>query len=484
MPSTRKRFPDFSFPSMKEPVMTDLETTSRLSAAAVGRALHAGEVCPVGLAEAALEKIDAGAVPHAFIVLTRERALAQARAAKARIAAWRPASALDGVPVGIKDLIDIEGEVTTAGSELLRDAAPAAADAPLAAGLDRAGMVFVGKTNLTEFAFSGLGLNPHYGTPHNPHDRSTPRVPGGSSSGSAVAVAAGIVPCAIGSDTGGSVRVPSAFNGLTGYKSSEGRIDKGGVVPLSVTLDTIGPLARSVEDCVLLDMAMRGAAVSPVVRRDVGELRVFVPETFVLDDLDDAVGANFERSVAALSAAGARVERGECAIFTEIGEITAAHGGLSSAEAYTTYRAYLEGPEAARMDRRVVSRMMVGKGMSALDVLTVQQARARLARDLAALLDGRLMLMPTTPNTAPEIAPLEADDAVFHRVNLRGLRNTLMGNFLDTPGVAMPNGTDANGMPTSILLSGVAGADEAVLGFAYAVERVLAEGQARRLVRE
>ncbi len=455
--------------------MTDPETVSRLSAAAIGRALHAGEVCPVALAEAALAKVEGGAVPHAFIAMTRGRALAQAAAAKARIAAGRPASALDGVPVAIKDLIDLEGTVTTAASDLLRDAPPAGADAPLAAALDRAGMVFIGKTNLTEFAFSGLGLNPHYGTPHNPHDTTTPRVPGGSSSGSAVAVAAGIVPCAIGSDTGGSVRVPSAFNGLTGYKSSEGRIDKGGVAPLSVTLDTIGPLARSVEDCVLLDMAMRGAVVSSVQRRDAGELRVFVPETVVLDDLDNAVGANFERSVEALTRAGATVERGPCTIFAEIGALTAQHGGLSSAEAYTTYREYLEGPEAARMDQRVVARMMVGKEMSARDVLIVQQARARLKAELAALLNGRLMLMPTTPNTAPEIAPLEADVELFHRINLRGLRNTLMGNFLDMPGVAMPNGSDANGMPTSILLSGNAGTDEEVLGFAYAVERVLAQ---------
>ena len=270
------------------------------------------------------------------------------------------------------------------------------------------------------------------------------------------------------------MRVPSSFCGLTGYKTSEGRIDKRQVAPLSVTLDTIGPLARSVEDCVLLDMAMRGAAVSNVQRRDARELRVFVPETFVLDDLDEAVGANFERSLEALATAGATVERGPCAIFTEIGAITAEHGGLSSAEAYTTYRAYLEGPEAARMDRRVVARMMVGKGMSARDVLTIQQARVRLQTALAALLDGRLLLMPTTPNTAPEIAPLEADDDLFHRINLRGLRNTLMGNFLDTPGVAMPNGVDENGMPTSILLSGLAGSDEDVLGFACAVERVLA----------
>ncbi len=453
--------------------MPDLNALARLSAAALGRALHAGEACPVVLAERALDMADGDAAPRAFIAVTRERALAQAAAAKARIAAGRPASALDGVPVAIKDLIDLAGEVTTAGSDLYRANPPAPADAPLAAALDRAGMVFVGKTNLTEFAFSGLGLNPHFGTPHNPHDPATPRAPGGSSSGSAVAVAADIVPCAIGTDTGGSVRVPSAFNGLTGYKSSEGRIGKGGVVALSVTLDTVGPIARSVEDCVLLDMAMRDAAVSGVTRRDAGALHAFVPETYVLDDLEPAVAKNFERALDALGRAGARIERGPCPIFDEIVALTAAHGGLSSAEAYAEYRAILDGPEATRMDRRVAARMLPGKAMSALDLLTVQQARARLRREMAALLDGRLMLMPTTPNVAPEIAPLEADDELYHRINLRGLRNTLMGNFLDMPGVAMPTGTDAGGMPTSILLSGIARDDERVLGFAHGVERVL-----------
>ena len=454
--------------------MPDLETVSRLTAAGVGRALHSGEACPVDLAEYALSKAEGDTAPRAFIAVTRERALDQARAAKARIAAGRPASALDGVPVAIKDLIDLKGEITTAASDLRRDAPPAKADAALAVALDRAGLVFLGKTNLTEFAFSGLGLNPHFGTPHNPHDPKTPHAPGGSSSGSAVAVATGIAPCAIGTDTGGSVRVPSAFNGLTGYKSSEGRIDKHGVTPLSITLDTVGPIARSVEDCVLVDMAMRGAAISAVTRRDASDLHAFVPETYVLDDLDEAVGANFERALDALAQAGARIERGPCPIFDEINAATAEHGGLSSAEAYAEYRAYLEGPERARIDRRVVARMMPGKTMSALNVLHIQQARTRLQRELAALLGGRLMLMPTTPNTAPEIAPLEADDAEFSRMNMRGLRNTVLGNFLDTPGVAMPSGTDANGMPTSILLSGNARQDEMVLGHAYGVERVLA----------
>ena len=454
--------------------MARIEEIAALSAAGVGRALAAGEACPVALAEHLLGRIEAGAAPHAFIRLTGHRALEQARAAKARLTAGRPASALDGVPIALKDLIDMRGEITTAASELRRDAAPAAADAPLAAALDRAGMVFLGKTNLTEFAFSGLGLNPHYGTPVNPHDPETPRVPGGSSSGSAVAVAAGLAPCAIGTDTGGSVRVPSALNGLTGYKSSEGRIDKRGVFALSRTLDTVGPLARSVEDCILLDMAMRGAAVSSIARPDPASLHCLVPETLVLDDLDAAVAENFGAALSRLSAAGARIDRAPCPVFARIGELTARYGTLASAEAYADYACILESDDVGRVDARVVARMMPGGRMSAVDLLRVQQARADLQAAFAEYADGRLVLMPSVAHTAPEITPLEADPELFHSVNLKTLRNTLMGNFLNLPGVAMPTGVDARGLPTSLLLSGLAGQDERVLAAALAVESVLA----------
>lgn len=455
--------------------MADLEKIASLSAASVGRALAAGEACPVELAEHLLARCEANVAPHAFIRLTRERALQQAEAAKARITAGRPASALDGVPIALKDLIDLEGEITTAASELRRNAAPAMADAPCAAALDRAGLVFLGKTNLTEFAFSGLGLNPHYGTPANPHDPTTPRVPGGSSSGSAVAVAAGLAPCSIGTDTGGSVRVPASLNGLTGYKSSEGRINKSGVFALSRTLDTVGPLARSVEDCILLDMAMRDVAVSAIRRAEPAALRCLVPETFVLDDLDPAVAANFTRSLDRLAEAGVQIERAPCPIFTKIGEITARYGTLASAEAYADYACILESDDVNKVDARVVARMRPGGKMSAVDLLRVQQARADLQAAFAEYADGRLTLMPTTAHTAPEIAPLEADPDLFHRINLKTLRNTLMGNFLNLPGVALPNGTDALGLPTSLLVSGLADQDERVLGAALAVESILAE---------
>src|SRR5271154_4126202 len=190
---------------------------------------------------------------------------------------WSPSGALDGVPAAWKDLVDMAGARTSAGSALFDEAPPKQRDAPIVAALAAAGMVAVGKTNLSEFAFSGLGLNSHFGNPINPRDPTTPRISGGSSSGSAVAVAAGLAPCSIGSDTGGSIRAPAAFCGLVGYKSTEGRIDTRDVFPLSRTLDTIGPLARSVEDCVLIDMALRGQLTTTVRRAAPSDLELVIP---------------------------------------------------------------------------------------------------------------------------------------------------------------------------------------------------------------
>ncbi len=453
--------------------MTDLAALSERSASEIGRALAAGEASPVALTEHFLEKIEATADSKVFLKVTRERALAEAKASEARLAAGRPLSGLDGVPIAWKDLFDMAGEVTTAASDIYRNAPAAASDAPCVANVAAAGMVALGKVNLTEFAYSGIGLNPHYGTPANPHSPSVPRAPGGSSSGSGVSVAAGLAPCAIGTDTGGSVRIPASFNGLVGYKSSEGWIDGEGVFALSRTLDSVGPLARSVEDCVQLDAALRGLRSSPVRRQSVTGLSLFVPETIVLDDLDPAVAENFEASLKKLEAAGARISRGPLDIFARTAEITAEFGSLTAADAYVEHRALVDTDEVSRIDRRVVARIMGGKGMSAADVISIQRARAELTAQLAERMGDTLIAMPTTAITAPEIAPLEADDDVFHRVNLKALRNTMIGNFLNLPGLALPNGIDADGMPTSLLISAMANDDERLLGYGLGLEPAL-----------
>ena len=446
--------------------MTDL---SQISAAALGRLYLAGATDPVTATEFFFDRIRACPDQAVFLLLTEARARREAEASRQRYRAGRPLGPLDGVPVAWKDLVDLEGTTTTAGAEVLRHAPPAKADAPIARHLAAAGMVSLGKVNLSEFAYSGLGLNPHYGTPLNPFD-TVPRAPGGSSSGSAVAVARGLAPCAIGSDTGGSVRIPAAFNGLVGLKTTEGRIDKSGVFPLSQTLDTIGPLARTVEDCILLDAALRGAVATDIRRADLSGLRLVVPENIVFDHAEDGVVANFERALAALTAGGATVERRHIAIFDEALAVGAAHGSLTAAEAYAFHRELMEGPDAARVDPRITSRIGGGKRMTAVDLLAIQAMRKRLTPALVAELDGALLAFPTVPHAAPEIAPLEADVELYHQTNLRSLRNTMIGNILTTCGLALPTGLDGRGLPTSLLLSAPAGDEFRLLAIGLAAE--------------
>ena len=454
--------------------MTDIAALSRMSACAIGRTLCSCEASPVALTEYLLGKIEASRADNIFLQVTRDRAMNEAQASAERLAAGRPLSALDGVPIALKDLIDLAGERTTAGSSLYLNAPLKTADAPVVSNLIAAGMVTLGKTNLTEFAYSGIGLNPHFGTPHNPHSPDIPVAPGGSSSGSAVAVASGLVPCAIGSDTGGSVRVPAAFNGLVGYKSSEGRIDKRAVFPLSDTHDTLGPLARSVEDCIALDLAMRGAVTSEVRRRPVADLKLVVPQDIVLDELEPAVAKNFEASLVTLETAGAIIVRSPLTALTQIANMVSEIGSITAAEAYFEHRALMNSADKDKVDARVIARIAMGANMSAADLIALQRARIQLVAEVKAQIGDGLIAMPTTPLVAPQIEPLENDVELFHKTNLRALRNTALGNFLNLPGLALPNGTDTNGLPTSLLISAQGGEDDRLLGYGLEIERALA----------
>lgn len=453
--------------------MSDIDNIADRTGAGIALAYRSGEAGPVAVTECLLARIEAAKEDRAFISVTPERALAEAKAAEERYRAGRPLSPLDGVPVAWKDLLDVAGTRTTAGSILYKDGPVKDTDATCVANATAAGMVTLGKLNMTEFAYSGLGLNPHFGTAYNPVDRTTPRAPGGSSSGSGVAVASRLAPIAAGTDTGGSVRIPASYNGVVGYKTSSGRIDKTGLIPLSRTFDTIGPLARSVEDCILADMVMRGAVMSPVRRADLGGLVLLAPTRVVLDDADPHVVENFERSLLELEALGAKVRREPFAPLEAAIRLTAEHGPPIAAEAYTEYHEIADGEDGKRIDRRVLFRMLGGKRMTARDVVTIQRRRAELIAEATAILDGALLVMPTTPITAPEIAPLEADDDVFHKTNLLTLRNTTPANILDMCGVAMPNGRDDKGLPTSILVSAPWGEDERLLGAALAIEPVV-----------
>jgi aspartyl-tRNA(Asn)/glutamyl-tRNA(Gln) amidotransferase subunit A len=438
------------------------------SALETGRLLAAGELDAEAECEAALARAaDAGPV---FTQRTPERARAEARAAAVRLRAGAAAGPLDGVPVAWKDLADVAGTVTTAASALRQELTPAAADAPAVARLAAAGLVCVGKTNLSELAFSGLGLNPHLGTPPNPLDPA--RAPGGSSSGSAVAVAAGVVPCAIGTDTSGSIRVPAAFCGIAGFKPSVARVDRAGVLPLAPSLDSVGPLATTVADLIALDAALRGVRGADVPAA-AGDLRFVVAEGEPVDDLDCGVAVAFAAAVETLADAGAQVERRPVAALAEAAALLRAHGLLVAHEAWRTHAALLDSPAAERLDRRVLRRLRDGRALAPEGRTALLEARPRVQAAFERELGGALLLTPSSPHVAPLIDALEADDDAFLAANARTLRITMPTSYLDAPGVALPIGPAEAGLPASLLVSGPAGGDDRVLAAALAAEAAL-----------
>jgi aspartyl-tRNA(Asn)/glutamyl-tRNA(Gln) amidotransferase subunit A len=436
--------------------------------------IQQGALDPIALTEETLDAIRNYRDQSVFITLTPLRAMAEAEASSKRIKAGRSLGVLDGIPIAWKDLFDLEGMVTTAGSKVLAREKPAEADAPIVANLAASGMVAVGRTNMSEFAFSGLGINPHYGTPENPHATDVPRIPGGSSSGAAVAVAAGLVPVAMGTDTGGSIRIPAAFNGIVGYKSTRGRYSMQGVYPLSKNLDSLGPLVRTVQDAVWIDAGMRGLTASDVRRSALSDVTLVVPETVVFDEAEEGVVAAFDNAISRLKDAGIKVRRQPFPLFTELFNLMAEHGPLVTADCYALHRERIFGPDAANMDHRVVLRSKLGERTSMASYVDILNARERMIADMAkTIAPGEILVSPTLALVAPTIAPLERDDDLFIRVNAKTLRNTLIGNFFDWCGVSIPCGTGGAGMPVGLLLSGLPRTDEHVLGAALALEDIV-----------
>lgn len=448
--------------------MTDLPTIDQLSAE-----LAAGRRSAVQLTEAALARAQdpAGEGARVFTRLDPARALAAARASDQLRAAGIVRSPLEGIPVSIKDLFDVAGQVTTAGSAVLRDAPPAARSAPVVERLIAAGAVIVGRTNMTEFAFSGLGLNPHYGTPANPWQRAERRIPGGSSSGAAVSVSDGMAAVAIGSDTGGSVRIPSALCGLTGFKPTQRRVPTAGALPLSTSLDSIGPLGASVRCCALTDAVLAGQSLLPLPARPLRDARLALPDTLVFDDLEPAVAAAFERACARLQAGGARLQRIAVPEFAELGRLHA-RGTLAAAEAWAWHRQLLA-TRAAEYDPRVGLRLQGGAQMSAADYLDLQAARRRWIEQVEArLAPFDALLLPTVPLLAPRIDALQASDADYFAANARMLRNPTLISFLDGCALSLPCHVPGEA-PVGLMLAAAGGQDRALLALGEAVEQAL-----------
>lgn len=410
------------------------------------------------------------AAQHSQAVFTRlypDGARAAAIHADAMHSAGVSLSPLAGLPVSIKDLLDVFGETTLAGSTVLQDSAAATADAPVVARLRAAGAAIIGKTNMTEFAYSGVGLNPHYGTASNPADPLVARIPGGSSSGSAVSVAAGFCVAGIGSDTGGSIRIPAALCGLVGFKSTARRTPTVGAVPLSTTLDTLCAMTRSVADCILLDQILSGQKLT-IPALPLAGLRLAVPQTVMLDELDAHVAASFANALKQLSAAGACIIALPLTLLNE----TVQFNRFSCAEAYAWHRTLMAEHET-EYDPRVVQRIKLGAQISAADYIDCQnQRRDWISRMEAALTPFDALLMPTVPIMAPPIAELEASDQAFFHVNRLLLRNTSIINLLDGCAISLPCHA-AGTLPVGLMLAAPALHDAHLLGVAHAVADTL-----------
>jgi aspartyl-tRNA(Asn)/glutamyl-tRNA(Gln) amidotransferase subunit A len=375
-----------------------------------------------------------------------------------------------GIPVSIKDLFDIKGQVTRAGSRALEDSAPAEADAPVVARLRRAGFIVIGRTNMTEFAYSGIGINPHYGTPKGAWRRDVGHVPGGSSSGAAVSVVDRMAHGALGTDTGGSCRIPAAYNGIVGFKPTQRRIPLDGGVPLSFTLDSFGPIARSVACCAVLDAVLANEAIAPLQPRPIRGMRLAVPTTVALDELDDEVARAFERALETLARQGALIERIAVPEFLDVGVMNT-KGGFAAAESFAWHR-YLIVSHGDVYDPRVSLRILRGESISAADYIDLLEARkSMIARATVRLAPYDALVLPTTANTPPRIADL-AEDKAFTKANLLSLRNCTLINMIDGCAISLPCHREGE-VPVGLMVAASGGSDRRVFELAAAMEDVI-----------
>ncbi|HZL30682.1 MAG TPA: amidase [Pseudolabrys sp.] len=418
---------------------------------------------------AALARIDdpKGEGARTCLTVYREAAMAAAEASDARAKAGISLGPLDGAVVTLKDLFDVAGEVTRAGSKVLaEEGKPAERDAPVVQRLRAAGAVIIAKTNMSEFAFTGIGINPHFGTPANPADRA--RVPGGSSSGAAVSVADEFCDIAIGSDTGGSVRNPAALCGVVGFKPSRQRVPTDGVFPLSYSLDSIGPLAKTVAECAAADAMMAGDASWTLEAAPLAGLRLGVAQGLPLENLDDTVGRRFPEALDRLERAGARLSYEKLPQFDGMVQ-TLARASILVAEVYSVHRDRLA-RRGDDIDQIVRARVSKGADISAADYIESLHSRAALIHDMDTRLgDLDALLMPSTPIVAPRVDEL-TDPKIFMARNAMLLRNTTIGNFFDLCGVSLPLPREG-GLPVGLMVLARNGQDRKLLRIAEALEQ-------------
>jgi len=439
----------------------------------LSRLLASGKSTSRQLVEQSLAAIEdpRGEGARVFIRVYHDEALATADRIDAMRRNGSTLPALAGIPISIKDLFDEEGVVTLGGSTVLIGTPPAARDSTIVTRLKKSGAVIIGRTNLTEFAYSGLGINPHYGTPKNAFDRTVGRIPGGSSSGAAVSVADGMAAGAIGTDTGGSIRIPPALNGLVGFKPTARRVPLDGVLPLSFTLDSVGPIAKTVADCALLDQILAAENDGVPAPARMTELRFAVPATVFRNDLSPAVATAFAAALERLSAAGATIVELPMAEFAQAADVNP-RGALASAESFWWHRRWMN-DAADKYDPRVISRIRPGANIIAADYIELLHARDRFIRTINLAANGYdAMLMPTTPDTAPTIAEASKDDESYFRFNGRMLRNPSIVNLFDGCALSVPC-QDPGSAPVGMMIAGTQNTDRRILSIGMAVEKIV-----------
>jgi aspartyl-tRNA(Asn)/glutamyl-tRNA(Gln) amidotransferase subunit A len=396
----------------------------------------------------------------------------EAIAAADRADAGESAGVLSGIPISIKDLFDESGFVTTGGSTFLKDAAPATRDCPVVERLKKAGAIIIGRTNLTEFAYSALGINPHYGTPKCAFDRATGRVPGGSTSGGAISVTDGMAAAAIGTDTGGSVRIPAALNGLVGFKPTARRVSRDGVLPLSTSLDSVGPIATSVEDCILLDVVLSGESQSVELNTSVTGLRFAVPGTVFMDDLSPEVARAFASALSRLSSAGAKIIDVPMKEFAQAAEVNP-RGAISSYEAYSFHKRWIA-EHRDQYDPRVLARILPGESITPETYKGILKSRERFIDTINTIAgEYDALLMPTVPDIAPTIAEATKDDESYFRLNSRLLRNPSIVNLFDGCALSIPC-HEPGTAPVGLMIAGTQNTDLHILMVGDAIERTIA----------
>jgi aspartyl-tRNA(Asn)/glutamyl-tRNA(Gln) amidotransferase subunit A len=429
--------------------------------------LASGRTTSEELVEECLARIadERGEGQRTFVLVDPDGAREAARAVDALRRAGAEPSPYAGIPFSVKDLFDVRGQVTRAGSRVLAGP-PAPRDATAVARWRRAGLVVVGRTTMTEFAFSGLGINPHYGTPANPWERERRRIPGGSSSGAAVSVADGMAHGALGTDTGGSCRIPAALCGLVGFKPTQARVPRDGLVPLSPTLDCVGVLGRTVGCCAVLDALSRDAEPAPP-RPFARPPRLAVPRNYLFADVDDIVGAAFERALTRLRDVGAQIVDTTLPELDGLSEMNAG-GGFAAAESYAWHHDLIA-ERAGQYDPRVLVRIRRGEQQSARDLLVLQARRRALIDGVRQHLDGvDAFICPTVPTIAPPLDALDDDDE-YARTNLLMLRNPTVVNLLDGCGISIPMHEDGE-PPTGLMVAALADRDDELLRIAAWIE--------------